>query len=232
MQIKTTETTVVVAKSDRILCDFICEFIKEKGLHLVGQAHKGADAFKLLIEKSPDIVILGSELSGLQGIDLVAFIHDNNMATKSILFSRDKSEAMLMKAENCGVSGILFFDDSLQEFSACIHSVLNGKTYRSSQFEKMSFQMTRLENCHKDGREFLNQNLTYSELKVLWLVSQHLTMKQIGQKLFISYNTVTNHQSNIRKKLNINGHGSLLKYALSLRERFVEANGQVWLRPK
>lgn len=232
MKNKVNKTTVLVAKSDRLLCDFICEFVKEEGLNLIGQAFKGIDAFKLLIEKSPDIVIVGAELSGLQGVDLAAYIHDNNMTTKSILFSRDKSEAMLLKAEQYKVSGILFFDDGREEFSACIHSVINGNIYRSPQFEKIGIQITQMENRKKDGRAFLKQNLSPIELKVLWLVSQHLSVKQIGEKLFISYNTVTNHQSNIRKKLKIKGHGSLLQYALSLRERLIEVNGQVWIKPE
>jgi DNA-binding CsgD family transcriptional regulator len=76
------------------------------------------------------------------------------------------------------------------------------------------------------------QTLGKIELKVLWLVSQHLSIKQIGEKLFISHHTVNNHQSNIRKKLNINGRSSLLKYALAIKDRFIEANDRVWIKPE
>lgn len=231
MKNKLSDIKVLVAKSDKLLCDFICDFVTEKGLTLVGQASKGADALKILEEQTPDLIIVGADLSGFKGLDLVAYIHENNMPTQSILFSRDKSESLITKAQEYDISGILFFDDGQKEFFACLHSILNGNNYRSPQFERIKTQAD-LKNLKRGKKPSMIQNLGKIELKVLWLVSQHLSIKQIGEKLFISHHTVNNHQSNIRRKLHINGRSSLLKYALAIKDRFIEANDRVWIKPE
>lgn len=230
--IKNEKPTVLVAKSDNLLRDLLCGYVKQKGLHLIGQAITGIEAFKLLVEKSPNIVIVGAELSGLQGVDIAAYIYENNLSTKSILFSKDKSKAMLSKAEQYKVSGILFFDDGQAELSACIDSILNGNNYRSPQVEETRLSLTEIDEHQKERNGIPVQKLSPIELKVLWLVSKHLSIKQIGERLFISHHTVNNHQSNIREKLTIKGHGSLLQYALSIKDRLIEANGQVWMKPE
>ncbi len=231
--IKKEKLTVIIAKSDKLLCDLLCGYVNEKGLTVIGQACTGLDAFKLLIEKSPKIIIVGAELSGgLQGVDIATYICENSLSTKLILFSKDKSQAILAKAERNNVSGILFFDDGQAELSDCIDSILEGNIYRSPQVEKVLSQSMNTCEYQKEIGSILYSKLTPVELKVLWLVSQHLSVRQIGEELFISHHTVSNHQSNIREKLAIKGHGSLLQYALSIKDRLVEANGQVWIRPE
>lgn len=72
--------------------------------------------------------------------------------------------------------------------------------------------------------------LSQSEQKVLWYVSQLKSVREISELLFISPNTVNNHEANIRHKLNISGANSLQQYALSVRDMLSFANGIVELK--
>lgn len=67
--------------------------------------------------------------------------------------------------------------------------------------------------------------LTDMERKVLSLIAENKTSKEIAQILFISYRTVQNHRYNISQKLNLKGSNKLLEFALSHKEHFTEQSG-------
>jgi DNA-binding CsgD family transcriptional regulator len=60
---------------------------------------------------------------------------------------------------------------------------------------------------------FKTAELTDREREILFLICQELTMKEIGQRLFLSENTVRNHRVNIMEKAGVNNIVGLVKYA-------------------
>jgi DNA-binding CsgD family transcriptional regulator len=60
---------------------------------------------------------------------------------------------------------------------------------------------------------FDHVELTEREKEILLLICQELTMKEIGQRLFLSENTVRNHRVNIMEKIGVNNIVGLVKYA-------------------
>ena len=56
-------------------------------------------------------------------------------------------------------------------------------------------------------------DLTESERKILKLISENKSSKEIGEELFISYKTVESHRSNISRKLELQGSLSLVRFA-------------------
>jgi DNA-binding CsgD family transcriptional regulator len=58
------------------------------------------------------------------------------------------------------------------------------------------------------------EDLTVTEKKVLRLIAENKTSKEIAMSLHVSYRTIENHRSNICNKLDIHGSHSLLKFAI------------------
>jgi DNA-binding CsgD family transcriptional regulator len=58
------------------------------------------------------------------------------------------------------------------------------------------------------------ETLSTTERRVLRLLADYKTSKQIAEELFISHRTVENHRSNICQKLDIHGSHALMKFAL------------------
>jgi len=63
---------------------------------------------------------------------------------------------------------------------------------------------------------FTSIELSDREKEVVMLVCQELTIKEIGQKLSISENTVRNHRVNIMDKIGVNNMVGLVKYAYEI----------------
>jgi DNA-binding CsgD family transcriptional regulator len=76
----------------------------------------------------------------------------------------------------------------------------------------------------------LLSQLTATELKVFWYLSQFKTVKEIAELLYTSPSTINNHEFNIRQKLALRGKNSLLQYALSFKDRLIFVKGAVKLK--
>jgi DNA-binding CsgD family transcriptional regulator len=59
------------------------------------------------------------------------------------------------------------------------------------------------------------ETLTATELRVLALLAEYKTSKEIAQELFVSPRTVETHRNNICQKLGIHGSHALMKFALA-----------------
>ena len=105
--------------------------------------------------------------------------------------------SIFTKAEELGAYGYILKEQAQTELQKCLAEVTRGNKYFS--------QSIHTEQIKMDESEKENQinSLSFSERKVLELVSQQKTSKQIAELLFISEKTVEVHRKNIISKLKI-----------------------------
>ena len=99
------------------------------------------------------------------------------------------------------------------ELLNCMHRVADGNHYICPELS--DFLIYR----HDKINSFQLNNpdiglLSETEKKVLKLISDNLTSKEIAKKLFVSVRTVQNHRNNICNKLDLHGYHKLLQFAL------------------
>jgi DNA-binding NarL/FixJ family response regulator len=130
-----------------------------------------------------------------------------------------KEEDMFHEAMNIGVKGYVLKESAVHDIAESIKTVATGKYYLSPSLSELLVK--------KDDRSAsvlrkkpAMENLTATERRVLRLISENKTSKEIGEELGISYRTVENHRSNICNKLEIHGSHSLLKFALDHKSSF------------
>src|SRR5262249_101412 len=103
-------------------------------------------------------------------------------------------------------------ENAAQDLLQCIHSVAQGNPFISSSLS--SFLLHRNDRAkslatEKPGME----KLTPAERRILKLIAEDFTSKQIGDQLGISFHTAENHRADICGKLLLSGSHSLLKFA-------------------
>src|SRR5580704_5240312 len=103
---------------------------------------------------------------------------------------------------------LLLKDSAIQEIPVAIRAVLAGEQYLSTAIALQLLQ------SKQEPREPLLGNLTPAEQRILGLISDGLSSKEIGAQLSIHYRTVENHRTNICRKLNIEGANALLRFAV------------------
>ena len=102
-------------------------------LNVVAEAAGGEEAFKLVDEFHPDILITDLEMPGQNGFRLIEQVHQRSPETRSIVLSSYGSKSYLKKAIQAGASGYLMKDPFWEDLVPAIRTVLkNGRYYSPS----------------------------------------------------------------------------------------------------
>jgi DNA-binding NarL/FixJ family response regulator len=165
------------------------------GYHLIGEATNGTDAVLLAKQHSPDISIIDLELPGINGIEVLKEIKKILPSTKVAILTSHKEERYMLEALDAGADGYLLKDFANIEINRCLTHFENNEPYYSEQLKSYINPA--------QGKDPSIDKLSRTERKVLRLIGQEKTSKEIGEILFISPKTVDNHRSNIIKKLDI-----------------------------
>ena len=165
------------------------------GYKLIGEATNGLDAVKKALELIPDIAIIDLELPGINGIEVLKKLKKAHPQMKVAILTSHKEEVYLMNAIENGADGYLLKDFANDEISNCLSHFENDEPYYSVQLKVF------INPASAPDPNF--EKLSRTERKILRLISEEKTSKEIGAILFITPKTVDNHRSNIIKKLDI-----------------------------
>ena len=183
----------------------------QEGFEVSATASCLADTSNLLHKFTPDILILGSELSGMNNLKVLENL-SISPSTKIILYSRTTDLEKTLIAIKRGVMGYLNLDTDLDELITCVKAIINGSKYLCHITRNDLFLLDN----QQPVKPIRNNKLSEQENKVLSLVAEGKTNDEIADMLNIASNTVNNHRANIRKKLDLKGGKSiLLQYAIS-----------------
>jgi len=199
------QPSLIIADDHPLVLKGLHDFLIENGNNVIGSASNGKDAYELIVRFNPEIAILDIRMPLMSGIEITEKCISNNIKTKIVLITFEKSAQLYHQAKALNVFGYILKELALVEIENCIVSIQNNIPYFSPEIEEyMSNQ--------KDTIDF--SSLTPTEKKVLKLIAQNKTAKEIGEILFTSSRTVEKHKSHIIKKLNIESHqNSLLIWA-------------------
>jgi DNA-binding NarL/FixJ family response regulator len=123
-------------------------------------------------------------------------------------------ERMFNYAMNAGAMGFILKENAVDDIVDCIKKVAEGQHYISPA---ISHLLLKREKKNREVSEAFPsiEKLTKMENKILKLIADEKTTKEIAEELFISIKTVENHRANIAKKLDLHGTHSLIKFAIS-----------------
>ncbi|MEJ2616131.1 MAG: response regulator transcription factor [Ignavibacteriaceae bacterium] len=180
---------------------------------IVGSCGDGAEVIPLIKKAEPDIIVLDISLPNLNGLQIVEEMRKEKLPGEVIILTMYKEESYFDEAMNLDVKGYLLKENAITELIDCLHKVASGNHYITPELS--DFLIDR----HDKTSSFysLNSNLdslSETEKKILKLISQNLTSKEIAEQLFISVRTVQNHRNNICSKLGLQGYHKLLQFAL------------------
>ena len=206
------QPSILIADDHPLVLKGLQDFLIEKGLNVIASATDGKQAYDSIIKHKPDIAILDIRMPFMTGLDIAQACKTNNISTKIILITFEKDEALYQKAKSFNVSGYILKEFALVEIENCIKAVNEGGIYFSEQLK---------ESLAKDEEPKLLNSLTPTEKKVLALIAQNKTAKEIGDILFISNRTVEKHKSHIIKKVNLESKQSSIFLFAKEYERFL-----------
>jgi DNA-binding NarL/FixJ family response regulator len=183
---------------------------------LIGETDDGAVALNLIQEKKPDVAILDVNLPGFTGLEIAQKLHGKHAHTRLIILTMHKEEEIFNRALNLGANGFILKENAVEEIIKAINAVAGGEHYLSPSISGYLVRRRHRAESLAAKKPGLD-DLTKAERRILKLVAEKKTSREIGAELFISPRTVEAHRANIIAKLELQGSHSLLQFALENR---------------
>jgi len=165
-------------------------------IEVVGEAGDGQEAFQLVQEQQPDVLLLDMELPVLDGVALTEKLREQESEVKILVLSSYNDREYIMEMLALGVSGYLIKDEVPQNILNAIRGVSQGEEGWVSR--EVSALLGKISSQDQE-----TDQLTPRETEVLGLVVDGQTNREIAFNLDISEKTVEKHLHNVFKKLDV-----------------------------
>ncbi len=183
---------------------------------LVGEAGDGLAAVALIGQIKPDIAILDVSLPGLSGLEVARKLQGRRLTTRIVILTMHNDEQTFNRAMDFGVRGYVLKDNAVRDITDCLAAVARGEHYLSPSISSyLVHRRSRAEALA--ARQPGLEDLTKAERRVLKLIAEKKTSREIAAELFVSPRTIEAHRANISAKLELRGSHSLLQFALENR---------------
>lgn len=211
---------VLIVDDHPLFCKGLRQVIQDDGrFEWAGEAADGETAWRLIQDQKPDVAVLDINLPKLTGLEVAQKIQRARLPTRVIILTMLKEEDLIHRALDAGVNGFVLKDNAVTDIVNAILTAAEGGHYLSPAVS--GFLVRRRNQAERlAARQPGLLDLTKAERRILKLVAEKKTSREIAAELFISPRTVEAHRANISTKLNLRGNHSLLQFALEHRSSF------------
>ena len=180
---------------------------------VVGEAGDGAEALELIEIHQPDIAVIDIDMPGVNGFDVVRALRDRKSACEVIFLTMHSEEEIFQTALDLGVKGYVLKDSATTDITNGIKAVADGRAFISPALSMLLLNHRRRGEKLREDKPAL-ESLSATERRILHLIADEKTSKDIAKELFISPRTVDTHRTNISRKLGLHGNLALVKFAI------------------
>ena len=205
---------IVIADDHPIVRNGLRQVIEsDKKLVVVGEANNGTEAVELIEEFQPEIALFDVDMPIMDGFQAAREVQKRRLSPKIIFLTIHSEEDLFHSAMDLGANGYLLKDGAVSEIVNALKIVAEGKFYVTPSLTSFLIQRRRNAQNLVEQKPSISQ-LTATERRILQMIADYKSSKEIAEEIFIHFRTVENHRNNISRKLGLHGHNSLLKFAL------------------
>jgi len=207
------EITILIVDDHPLLRHGLRDFIGQNSrFKIVGEASDGEEGLQKIASLKPQIVILDIDMPRLNGLETIRAIRDLPSPIKVIILTMYKEEDMFNAAMDLGAKAFVLKENAANDVVAALENVERGETFVSAvMLEAGKRRSDRVKELLLGKPQI--ESLTPAERRILKLIGEDLTSKEIADRLKLSVRTVDNHRQHICNKLKLHGTHSLLKFA-------------------
>ncbi len=182
----------------------------------VGEAGDGPAALSLLERERPEVAVLDINLPGFSGLVVARAVRERKLPTRLVVLTMCDDEETFNRAMDDGVLGFVLKENAVSDILESVRAVAKGQHHLSPSISGYLLRRSSRAKALAAYRPGLN-DLTKAERRILLLISQKKTSREIAEELFVSRCTVESHRANISAKLGLGGRHSLLQFSLENR---------------
>jgi len=180
-------------------------------MEVVAEAESAAEAVTKALAYKPDVIVMDIRLGGSSGIEACREITAQLNTARVIMLTSYAEDDLLFSAIRAGAAGYVLKQAGGQEVVNAIETVAQGRSLLDPALtERMFVELRRAARAQEVSAFSM---LTEQERKVLWLVAEGRTNRDIAHELHLGEGTVRNYVSNILSKLGLSNRAEAAAYA-------------------
>lgn len=188
---------------------------------VVGEAADGREAIALVEQQRPDLVLMDITMPVMNGLEATTRIVKDFPQTRVVMLSMHTDEEYVLQSLRAGAAGYLLKDAGRAELELAVAAVQRNETYLSPAVSQhVVGDRARPAGTGAEGRL---ETLTPRQREILQLVAEGHSTKEIARILDVSVKTVETHRAQLMERLDIHDVAGLVRYAI--RTGIVTADG-------
>jgi two-component system, NarL family, response regulator DevR len=171
----------------------------EPTVQVVGEAGTVASGVEACVKFKPDVVLLDIRLPDGSGVDACRQMLKRVPDCRVLILTSVLDDAVVDEAIRAGAHGYLLKEIDGRGLVSAIRDVAAGKSILDPSVTARVMQLVKAGGTARDGFSTLSPQ----EKRVLALIAEGCTNKEVGVKLGLSDKTVKNYLSTVFEKLNV-----------------------------
>jgi DNA-binding NarL/FixJ family response regulator len=181
-------------------------------IEVVGEATDGLQVFPLVDALQPAVVVLDLMMPGMHGLEVVRQAAKRTPELRIIVLSMHANDAYVVEALRLGARGYVLKQADSRAVAEAIRVAAAGGRYLSPPLSME--RVEAFERTERKSRFDPFDTLSTRERVILKLAADGLTSRQIAKRLDIGKRTVDTHRANLFRKLHIDTHADLVRFAV------------------
>ena len=205
------KTTIVLVDDHAVVRAGVRRLLEQEPLfEVIGEAESGEKAYQTFGELKPDVMVMDLSMPGMGGLEAIRRILMRYEKAKILVLSMHEDLSFANQALKLGAKGYLPKNTLADDLVKSIETVTQGDVFLSDEIaKKMAMQSI-------SGNQDPVHELSAREFEIFRLLAEGLDIDAIASTLNISSKTVSNYQTMIKQKLDINTPIELIRYAIKV----------------
>jgi DNA-binding NarL/FixJ family response regulator len=199
-------SSVLLVHPHALIRESIACMLRENGFRVIRQVEDQLGLYETLNELDPDIVILDFAIVGAN-VETINELSAKTSASIAIMLEPD-TDASLPQLIEAGAKGCLSVKQSPEEFTHALHLLAKGDLIVSVDIAD------KVRGCFDCENQTTKNQLSNRECKILCLIAQGWTNKEIAEELIMSHHTVKAYVRTLLNKLGLRNRQQMVAYTI------------------
>ena len=177
-------------------------FESEEGFEVVGESGSAEDAEARIPALRPDVAVLDGRLPDGSGVDVCRSIRSVDPSIRAIILTSYDDDEALFAAIMAGAAGYMLKQILGNDLLDAVRTVAAGQSLLDPAVTQRVLERLRTGGSSEPAEL---RSLTPQERRVLELIAEGMTNRQIGAELFLAEKTIKNYVTSILTKLGMTG---------------------------
>ena len=173
----------------------------EDDIEVVAEADSGPSAVSLASAHQPDVVVMDVRMPGGSGVEACRAIRDERPDAQVIMLTSFSDDEALFNSIMAGAAGFVLKQIRGRDLTDAIRTVGGGKSLLDPDVTQRVLE--RLRKAKFDEKDAKLARLSPQEERILDMIGEGLTNREIAERIHLSDKTVKNYVSTILQKLEV-----------------------------